>query len=495
MKKCFHLYFLCIICFYDTAFAQLIIAPTTPQNGVQNSLLGPGVTVSNITYQGVPNSLATFSGTSSIGITSGLFLGTGAADSIGNPALFFMSDGAAGPGDSDLQTIASGVVQDAAILEFDFQVASDSVKFNFVFASEEYSDYANTAFNDVFGFFISGPGITGSQNIALIPGTTTPVTINNVNNGNSPANSIPTGPCMNCSFFQDNTNNLTNAFDGFTTIITAISAVQPCTSYHIKLAVANVNDGAFDSGVFLQSNSFAACGPTTVFNGLNPIVDTLHLCNGSTATIASCVALNYLWSTGSTTQSITVSQPGTYSVTTSNGNCSAVSTPIIVVTDSSFQQPQISQIGNALVSDITDPTYTYEWYLNGMAISNTNGTSYNVLTGGCYQVMITSPEGCTSLSDSVCLSFTGMGSSEAGNPSFTVSPNPMHGSTRIQFNNPQQDLFRLTLYDIFGRPIQEVETRSNQILLFPKTVSGASYSICLKNQRTQQQTWKKLVVQ
>lgn len=125
--------------------------------------------------------------------------------------------------------------------------------FQFVFGSEEYPEYVNQ-FNDVFGFFINGPGINGphsnnSKNIALIPGTNTPVSINNVNEGN------------NSEYFVVNDLDFIQ-YDGFTTVFTAESEVQPMQTYHIKLAIGDGVDHFYDSGVLLQASSFCS-GPQT----------------------------------------------------------------------------------------------------------------------------------------------------------------------------------------------------------------------------------------
>jgi len=62
----------------------------------------------------------------------------------------------------DLSVLAAGFQTfDASILEFDFIPQSDTLKFNYIFGSEEYPEYVNSGYNDVFGFFISGPGIAG----------------------------------------------------------------------------------------------------------------------------------------------------------------------------------------------------------------------------------------------------------------------------------------------------------------------------------------------
>jgi len=477
--------------------AQLTVTPVTNlQQAVQNSLLGAGVVVNNVTYTGVDSSLAEFSGSSSMGILNGLFIGTGKSTLLmNNVASYFMSDAAAGPGDPDLQTIASGTTQDAGVLEFDFKVQGDSVKFNFVFASEEYSDYAGSSFNDVFGFFISGPGITGSQNIALIPGTSINVSINNVNNGFAPMGIAPTGPCMNCAYYNDNTTGTTCIFDGMTTVLTATAAVQPCTFYHIKLAVANVNDGAFDSGVFLEANSFTPCGPLTVFEGLAPVNDTISMCPGDTLTLTSCKAPNYLWITGDTTQSISVTQPGNYSLSVSTANCFAASSMITVIADTVLGFPQITQNGNVLNSSVTNVNFIYEWFQNGISISGSNNPSLTVSTGGCYQLLITNPGGCSIWSDTVCMSFTGIANSNPQTFACSVNPNPVTGNARIVFENSNRDLFKLVIVDISGKTMLTVSTHDDEIVLMNPNLPAGIYYAELENDVTKAKARTKFIVQ
>ena len=104
------------------------------------------------------------------------------------------------------------------------------------------------------------PYSNNSKNIAIIPGTTTPVTINDVNNGSNDCGIFggPNGPCVNCAFYIDNCNGTTVQYDGFTTVLEAKATVIPCQTYHIKLAVADGGDDMYDSGVFLEANSFSS---------------------------------------------------------------------------------------------------------------------------------------------------------------------------------------------------------------------------------------------
>ena len=137
-------------------------------------LVGGGVTYSNVTYTGVPVASGSFGGTSNIGFDYGIILTSGKASISAGPN----NSGSAGfdngaPGDPDLASFSGVSSHNACVLEFDFIPQSSIVEFQYVFASEEYHEYANSNVNDAFGFFISGPGISGpysnnSKNIALI---------------------------------------------------------------------------------------------------------------------------------------------------------------------------------------------------------------------------------------------------------------------------------------------------------------------------------------
>jgi hypothetical protein len=234
----------------------------TPQEMVQEILIGGGVVTSNITYTGNNISRGEFwGGPGNIGIEEGILLTSGNVTVAPGPDNAEGAGANSGQGgDGDLTAIAGVSTFDACILEFDFIPQSTTVSFRYVFASEEYHEYVNQ-FNDAFGFFISGPGITGpfsnnSKNIALIPLTNLPVTINNVNCGN-PYNCAEN--CMHCEFFVNNTQPFTQ-YDAFTKVLTAWANVVPCESYHIKLAIGDGLDHNFDSGVFLEANSFSSVG-------------------------------------------------------------------------------------------------------------------------------------------------------------------------------------------------------------------------------------------
>ncbi|MCS7073506.1 MAG: choice-of-anchor L domain-containing protein, partial [Bacteroidia bacterium] len=245
------------------ALAQITVNTSfTPAQLVQNVFLGQGVSATNVTYNGAPVAIGFFNGANSnLGLNSGIILSTGDVNFAPGPN----NQTGAGidnnrPGDPQLNAISNGTTEDAAVLEFDFVPITDTIQFRYVFASEEYPEFAPpnySNFNDVFAFFLSGPGIVGTPNIALLPGTSIPVTINNVN------------AITNNQYYIDNANGTTVEYDAFTTVLTAKAVVIPCSTYHIKIAVADVFDGVFDSAVFLEAGSFSSGNVAVSAQGVN----------------------------------------------------------------------------------------------------------------------------------------------------------------------------------------------------------------------------------
>lgn len=245
--------------FYSKAqFLQVtdvVTGPYNPQSLISNVFLGEGVEVSNIQFNGDPRAVGYFSGgTPSIGIERGILLTSGYSVNAVDDGATQASDGNAGGSvEASLSPIATGTLNDVAVYTITFIPNSDTLRFRYSFGSEEYPEYSCTSFNDVFGFFIQGPGYPVFTNIALVPGTSLPVSINNVH----PANTTPPCAPFNVQYYNDNVGSANQpVYDGFTDVFTAIAVVVPCQPYTIKLAIADVGDSAYDSGVFLEAKSF-----------------------------------------------------------------------------------------------------------------------------------------------------------------------------------------------------------------------------------------------
>ncbi|MFM7006096.1 MAG: choice-of-anchor L domain-containing protein [Flavobacteriales bacterium] len=261
--------------------AQLITNNSfNPQGLVQNILLGNGVTVSNVTYNGSAVAIAQFTAANTtLGINSGIVMTTGTTLPNG--------DGPQGPNDASgagvdnnmggfnllTQAIQGTQTYNAAILEFDFIPYADTVRFKYVFGSDEYPEFAppnNTTYNDVFGFFISGPGISGFQNIAKLPNGAV-VSINNVNTITNPFYFVNNGD-GNTAPYNQSAQYI--QYDGFTKVLEAVSKVQCGQTYHLIIAIADVGDGQWDSGIFLEANSLSTITPIEIAYTLSQQVFT-----------------------------------------------------------------------------------------------------------------------------------------------------------------------------------------------------------------------------
>jgi hypothetical protein len=287
MKQIVLSLFLLVILQARNCYAQLVVSNAlTPAQLVQSYLVGPGVVISNVTFSGNNAQRGFFNGlNTNLGLDSGLVLSTGAINgAVGpnNSGSTTMGYGALS-NDPDLNAISTVNMFDAAILEFDFIPNGDTVQFRYIFASEEYPEFSNPGSTvvDAFGLFLSGPGIVGPYsnggvNIALVPGTTTPVSIVNISPVVNTAYYVNNGDGSQAPF---NTSATYIQYDGRTVILTAKHAVQCGETYHLKFAIADGSDDAWDSGVFLEAGSLSsnaidisagvANGDTVLYEGCN----------------------------------------------------------------------------------------------------------------------------------------------------------------------------------------------------------------------------------
>lgn len=242
---------------------------------VQN-LVGPGVQISNVTVTACDSSYGFYQSVGTeIGTSQGLLLTTGKAlyavgpnNSIGNCSTsagtcdFFDNDC---PGSALLNQAQDRTTYDATQFEFDIIPQGDSLRFKYIFASEEYNEWVNSQFNDVFGFYISGPNIGTDVNIALIPTTGQVVAINTVN------------ALTNQAFYFNNQNPLGQfvQYDGFTrNLVAKVGGLVPCETYRLKLVIADGTDHVYDSGVFINSiESNPVAVTTNTSNGLEYMVE------------------------------------------------------------------------------------------------------------------------------------------------------------------------------------------------------------------------------
>lgn len=242
--------------------AQLSVTPQTAPLELARAITGPGVQISNVLIDCHPQGYGEFSYSGSVlGVQEGILLTTGTiGNAVGPNNVENRTFQQNTPGSPLLNIVTGRTTYDACRFEFDVVPGGDSLSFNFSFASEEYNEWVGSQYNDVFGFFISGPGITGDpgiapeKNIALLPGANDAVAINNVNNGS------------NAAYYHDNVGGQHIQYDGLTRHLRAVAEVQPCQTYRLKLIVADASDRKYDSGVFIErieSNSVSMTALTS----------------------------------------------------------------------------------------------------------------------------------------------------------------------------------------------------------------------------------------
>lgn len=251
------------------ASAAITVQTTTNATTMIDNLVGSGsgidIVEGSATYTGAEMASGTFSGANFLGsgFTSGVVLTSGDATDLDGPNTGnsdFSENNGFSQGNPRLDAIVSPqTTRNASTLTFSFIPSADVISFQFVFGSDEYSEFVGSTYNDVFGFFLNG------ENIALIPGTDDPVAINTVNNGD------PTDPDdepSNPQYFTDNDiadgAGLDTKLDGLVgqkLALFATANVTPGEESMIEITIADTSDSSYDSAVFLRSSSFVAEPP------------------------------------------------------------------------------------------------------------------------------------------------------------------------------------------------------------------------------------------
>ena len=308
MKK-YLILVLTLLLFADSSLAQIRISAIKVDDWVKKNFSGQGVIIGNVSFKGYPLSTLSFTSAGNVlQVPRGLLLSTGNSYNVAgfnnshNQSSTF-GDILVPQNDADLAAIISGKLYDICSIEFDFVPMDNSIQFNYQFGSDEYPEYVDSPYNDVFAFIVSDGG--SSRNIALIPGSGVPVSINTVNfklnsehfidnnlykqvviKRQEPVKSTYRGTLPGrvlrgvASIFSVSTNaggdrvviqpdaelmktldpNLYRnlRYDGITKKLVAQTFVTPYKKYHLKIVIADVSDNIYDSGVFIEDRSLSS---------------------------------------------------------------------------------------------------------------------------------------------------------------------------------------------------------------------------------------------
>jgi gliding motility-associated-like protein len=346
LKKVLYIF---AIFYSNCLFSQAITVDNTTNSPAQlvDLLLGNScVEVSNISVSST-QAVAYFNQNgSSFPISEGIIIRNGVATFTQGPYTGAnLSSSVTASGDPFLQTLSdanggTSPIVDAEYLEFDFIPLSNSFSFNFLFASNEYGFY-QCEFSDVFAFVLTNLSSGVSTNLAVIPGTSTPVSVTTIRNSIYNDPSSPNNSCasVNPGFFGIyNVGNSASTLNmrGQTVVMNASSSVVPNTPYRIRLVIGDYANSGFDSAVFIAAGSFT----TTLDLGEDQII-----CTGDTFQLDTNLdnTFTYTWFEngnpipGETNSTYIVTQAGTYTVEAVRGTC--LITDTIVFTDLAVTNP------------------------------------------------------------------------------------------------------------------------------------------------------------
>ena len=251
------------LCLCQAVFCQIEITnspPLTADELVQK-IAGSGVKVFNASMQ-CPNDASGYffntSTDSGLEIKSGVLLTTGTTAVALSPNTTGSASSNNGGGSYEpLEEFpwAYNGTFDACVLEFDFIPSGNEISLNYVFGSEEYPEYVGSSYNDTFAIIIEGGTEYPSslpiieRSISIIPSTIDiHVAINFLNLASYN------------EFYIDNSGSIADdyvQYDGLTVALPATATVTPCQTYHLTLAIADVTDAIYDSGIFIEENSFS----------------------------------------------------------------------------------------------------------------------------------------------------------------------------------------------------------------------------------------------
>ncbi|MEM6516959.1 MAG: choice-of-anchor L domain-containing protein, partial [Bacteroidota bacterium] len=280
--------------------------------------------VSNITFDtginyGQANGIGYFSNDGSdFPFTDGLLLVTGDAEDAEGPNVNNISSGTGGwPGDAFLNTLTGENTNNATQIQFDFVPLADSISFDFLMASEEYDGGTGgtfeCTFSDAFAFLLTDSD-NNTTNLAVVPGTNTPILVTNIHPDNSGCDAV------NEEFFGEYVlpGQTPMSFDGRTGVFTAQANVTPGETYTIRLVIADARDSAFDSGVFLEAGSFDLGGnlgdDITIAAGNATCGGTAQVLDTGVSTATHTWFLDGAEIPGETGSVLNATEPGVYSV-------------------------------------------------------------------------------------------------------------------------------------------------------------------------------------
>ncbi|WP_405604397.1 choice-of-anchor L domain-containing protein [Polaribacter sp. Asnod1-A03] len=274
-------------------------------------------------------------------------------------------------GNNDLQEISNNEgrnssITDAAFFEFEFTPIGENLNFNYVFASNEYGEFQCDG-GDLFAVFLTNLNTGEATNIATVPNDKS-ISVQNIRSGLNNLSCLDENEDLFSTYNVENENSTIN-MRGFTEILNASATVIPNNDYKITFVIADYGNSDFDSAVFIEAGSF---------DGFLNLGEDQEMCGGEEIILDSNFSgidgFSFQWKKDnvnfSNDPTLSVNEPGTYSLTVTNGTC--ILSDDITITGFSATKP------DDLVICTDDTIFNISEHVEDQILSGLNSSEFTI---------------------------------------------------------------------------------------------------------------------